>query len=315
MSRVDSLVNARSNVSVKFLEFTRVASKGQDIYAVFFEGEDEKYYSVRINNIRPDISWSGINSGGKSNVISLREKIRSHPTYCVSLCMFFVDADFDDNSSIMKFDDLYITPCYSIENLFITSEAFKRILNAEFGVSNSDESNQCFVKSVETFEHTKSCYLEAIQPFNTLIRELGFMEERGEMAFKLNINNINFNSLIHIKLESVEKLYDEKQPKSLFPDLQDDVNVSLKNSEEYFTNYPGELWFRGKQNLEFFMIFLSKLKEDRCKKENRTVFKNRGNVKLMMSKVNCISELSQYADTPVCLKVFLDKQNLHGVAA
>jgi hypothetical protein len=314
MSRVNSLVKARSNVSVKFLEFTRIASKGIDKYAIFFEGEDEKYYSVRINSIRPDISWSGINSGGKSNVISLREKIRSHSTYCVSLCLFFVDADFDDNSSIMKHDDFYITPCYSVENLFITNSAFKRILNAEFGVSDSHESNQCFVKSVETFERTKSCYLEAIEPFNTLIRELRFMEERGDIPFKLNISNINFDSLISITLEGAQKCYDEKNPRTLFPDLQDDINISLNNSKQYFTSYSGELWFRGKQNLEFFRIFLSKLKEDRCKKENRIVFKDKGNVKLNMSKANCISELSQYADTPVCLRTFLDKQNPQGVA-
>jgi len=315
MSRVNSLVKARSNLSVKFLEFTRIASKEKETYAVFFEGEDEKYYSVRINNIRPDISWSGINSGGKSNVINLREKIRAHSTYSDSLCMFFVDADFDDNSSVMKYYDLYVTPCYSVENLFITTEAFKRVLSAEFGISDSHESKECFVKVVETFDSIKSCYLEAILPFNALIRELRLMEKCGDISLKLNINNINFDSLIRINLEAVDKLYDENDPNSLFPDLQDDICISLQESEEYFNEFSGDLWFRGKQHLEFFRIFLSKLKEDRCKKSNRSIFKDKGNVKLLMSKANCISELSQYADTPMCLKSFLDKQSPPCVAA
>ncbi|MCH2559469.1 MAG: hypothetical protein MK005_19520 [Alcanivorax sp.] len=56
MSRVDLLVKARDNLSVKFMEFTRIASKKKSKYALFFEGEDEKYYSVRINSIRPDIA-------------------------------------------------------------------------------------------------------------------------------------------------------------------------------------------------------------------------------------------------------------------
>ena len=91
MSRVDVLVGARSNLSVKFLEFTRIVSKGRSKYALFFEGEDEKYYAVRVNNIRPDIEWRPVNCGGKSNVISLRNKVRSHPVYFDSLCMFFYD--------------------------------------------------------------------------------------------------------------------------------------------------------------------------------------------------------------------------------
>ncbi|HHT8313062.1 TPA: hypothetical protein ACT24S_002434 [Yersinia enterocolitica] len=66
MSRVDILTAARVTPSVKFLEFTRVySSKGKEYCVSFFEGEDAKYYTVRINNILPPQQFTSINCGGK----------------------------------------------------------------------------------------------------------------------------------------------------------------------------------------------------------------------------------------------------------
>jgi hypothetical protein len=314
MSRVNTLIKARGSLSVKFLEFTRIASKGK--HAIFFEGEDEKYYSIRISNIRPDIKWSGINGGGKSNVVELRQKIRAHEAYSTSSCMFFVDADFDDNSEIISLSDLYVTPCYSVENLYISTDAYLRILSAEFGINDSKEDELCYANSIKAFETTKSAYLNAIKPFNLLIRELRLMEKSGDLEGRLNINNIKFEDLVKIDLESAEKVYNEQKPSSLFPDLERNILINLNNSEKHFESLSGEQWFRGKQNLEFFRIFLEKLKTERCKKESpRQIFKDKGNVKLQISKGNCISELSQYADTPACLKEFLEAQQASSCAA
>ena len=308
MSRVNVLVEARDSLSVKFLEFTRVTSKGK--YAVFFEGEDEKYYSIRINTIRPDIKWSSINSGGKAKVLGLRKKIRAHETYRDAACLFFVDADFDDNSNLSIFDDIYVTPCYSVENLYISTDAYSRVLSAEFGINDSKENESCYANSLSIFEKIKAEYIKAIKPFNSLIRELRLMENRGDLEGRLNINNLKFEDLIRIDLNVVEKAYDEENPKSIFPELDEAISVDLNNSEHYFSNISGELWFRGKQNLEFFRVFLTKIKEDRVSKNSRQIFKDKGSVKLQMSKGNFISELSQYADTPQCLKEFLEMQNV-----
>lgn len=313
MSRVDVLVSSRDNLSVKFMEFTRIASRKR--YAAFFEGEDEKYYSIRINNIRPDIKWSAINSGGKSKVVELRRKVRSHNTYSNYPCMFFVDSDFDDNSKLTESDDVYITPCYSIENLFVSHDSLSRILSAEFGITDSHEDQACYEKAMYTFENTKNLYIEAIRPFNCLIRELRVLEQQGEVGGRLNINNLNFDDLVKVNLDSVTKIYDESRPKSIFHELPENFSVDLNNSADYFGSAPDLSWFRGKQNLEFFKIFLIRLKEDRCKKSHRLIFKNKSPVKLHLTKGNSISELSQYADTPACLKSYLESREQLSVAA
>lgn len=313
MSRVEKLKQSRDSLSVKFLEFTRIVSKGK--VAAFFEGEDEKYYSIRINTIRPDITWAGVNCKGKSNVIGIRERIKGHQTYEKYSCLFFVDSDFDDNQSLSELSDLYITPCYSIENLYFSQAAFARVLSAEFGVNDTCDEHECFEICMKKYNEIKSQYLTCIQGFNYLIKEIRLMESSSDSVGRLNINNVNIDDLVSIDLCRVTKEYLESSPNSIFPELAEDLVISYEKSKEYFKNRDGELWYRGKQNLDFYRVFLSKLKADRSRKNDREVFSNRGNVKLQLTKSNAISELSQYADTPSCLKCFLESFELDNQAA
>ncbi|QTH73004.1 DUF4435 domain-containing protein [Pseudoalteromonas xiamenensis] len=304
MSRVEELKKSRDSLSVKFLEFTRVVSKGK--VAVFFEGEDEKYYSIRINTICPSIVWAGVNCKGKSNVVDMRGRIRLHETYKNYSCLFFVDSDFDDNSALSGLPDIYTTPCYSVENLYVTDSAFARVLSSEFGVSETNDENMCFEACMSKYRDIKSQYINAIEGFNLLIREIRLMERTGDLVGRLNINNVSIDDLISIGFSGITKVYAELSPNTIFPELAEGLEINLEKSKEYFKDKNGEFWYRGKQNLDFFRIFLSKLKKDRCSKEGREIFQNKGNVKLQLTKSNVISELSQYAETPECLRVFLE---------
>ena len=315
MSRVELLTDSRNSLSVKFLEFTRIVSKHKGRVAIFFEGEDEKYYSARINSIRPDIEWTGVNCGGKSNVLKMREKVRSHMTYQSSACLFFVDSDFDKNKGEISHSDTYITPCYSIENLYFSERVLTRVLSAEFGLSDACENADCYKNAISFFNKTKTEYLEAIEQFNYIIRELRLMEKSGNLKTKLNLNNINFDSLVKIEIKSSQKIYNEKNVSEIFPEVPPGLYIDTEISKSHFSGLNPELWFRGKQHLEFMRLYISRLKEDRCKKESRVLFKEKGNVKLNLTKSNCISELSQYAETPRCLKDFLEEQSFNKIAA
>ncbi len=313
MTRVEKLKESTNSLSVKFLEFTRVTSKGR--MPAFFEGEDEKYYSIRIDNIRPDINWTGINCGGKANVVIMRERIKRHETYKNCSCLFFVDSDFDDNQELSRFHDLYVTPCYSIENLYFTESAFARVLSAEFGVNDTCSEHECFNQCMEKYRNLKNQYLEIIKEFNFLIREIRAMERSGVSVGRLNINNIGIDDLVSIDLSGVAKKYNENSPASIFPELSEELKINLDNSKEYFLGKHGEHWYRGKQHLDFYRIFLGKIKVDRCKKDGREIFQRKGNVKLQLTKSNTISELSQYADTPQCLRNFLQNFEVNSLAA
>lgn len=302
MSRVQNMAQARDNVSVKYHEFMRICSKNK--FPVFFEGEDEKYYSIRLDSLT-NLEWIGINTGGKKKVISLREKIKASEAYYDKKAFFFIDSDFDHNEEISKFTDVYLTPCYSVENLYISDSAFIKILRSEFNISEYDESSDCYLRAIQCFKERKREFLEAIMDFNLLIHYLRMKEASGELKTKLNLNNIDIDKLVSIGLTEVKKIYSLEKHRELFPELPENFELNLDISKSSFLNKNSEIIFRGKQNLDFFRAFILLLRQDRGKKSNREVFLKIGRTKLQLSKANTLSELSQYADTPNCLKEFL----------
>ncbi|MFW6496689.1 DUF4435 domain-containing protein [Acinetobacter baumannii] len=311
MSRVQAMAQARQNISVKYTEFMRIIAKNK--FPVCFEGEDEKYYSVRLSNLF-SLDWVGINCGGKSKVIGLRKKIRESEAYSKKKVLFFIDHDFDNNDEVREFNDIYITPCYSIENFYFSEEVFKRILKSEFNIGEYDENNTCYSNAINSFKKVKIDFINAITDFNNLIYFLRKKEVAGELHTNLNINNIDIDDLVGINLEGVEKKYNIREYRNIFPELPENLQIDLNYSIDYFQDKCKEKYFRGKQNLEFLRVFLTALKQDRGKKTDRKIFCEKGRVKLQLSKANIVSELSQYADTPVCLKEFLENDTWAEVA-
>lgn len=302
MSRVQSMAQARQNISVKYHEFMRVCSKNK--FPLCFEGEDEKYYSIRIDSLT-DLDWVGINCGGKNKVIALREKIKANESYKDKEVLFFIDSDFDTNEEVKDYQDFYITPCYSIENLYISNSAFIKILRSEFGISEFDDNSQCYFQVMDVFNNRKREFFESISDFNLLIHYLRMKESSGELKTKLNINNIELDKLVSISLTEVKKVYKLEEYHQIFTELPEDLDINLDISKPYFEGKDSETIFRGKQNLEFLRALIMLLKQDRGKKSNRELFLESGKVKLNLTKANVLSELSQYADTPNCLKQFL----------
>lgn len=310
MPSVESLVESRESPTVKFCEFMRIVSKGKDYIPAFFEGEDEKYYTGRLNTIRPDLDCPGINCGGKSIVIRLRNDIRKHPEYCAAACMFFVDADFDDNSNLKEHSDVYVTPCYSVENLYMSSSVFKKILSSEFGITEHGTDRDCFAKALAVYADRKKEFLSHISDFNYWVHAYRQMEKSSEVQKKLNINNIKLFSLVKISLDAVSQADERHKIDDLFSESDRTATIDLKSSVEHFRSISKEKWFRGKQNIEFLRQFILRLKQDRCEKSGRVVFEQKGNVKLNLTKANIISELSQYADTPDRLSAFLKRYEI-----
>lgn len=262
MSRVEMLSNSRDSGSVRFLEFTRIVSRNKQKIAVFFEGEDEKYYSIRINTFVPELSWSGIKCGGKAKVLEMKTKIEHHPTYKNHRCIYFIDSDFDDNTEHLDANNVYVTPCYSIENLYISDACFIRILNAEFGINDCCEEHEDFETCLKLFKTQKEKYLNEISNFNYMIRDIRQKENDKKSKSKLNINNIDFDKVIKVSLDDVISCYDKNNAKSVFPDLASDIEIDFDVHNTFFADKCSETWFRGKQHLEFLRVFLTNIKTD-----------------------------------------------------
>lgn len=99
----------------------------------FYEGEDGKYYDSRIRQ-KFDDQFITYSVGNKKEVLKLLRKITSTDLYNNVCTMFFVDRDYDE--SIAKdYKDLFETPCYSIENLYVQQECLLKLLQSEFGIN------------------------------------------------------------------------------------------------------------------------------------------------------------------------------------
>lgn len=163
----------------------------------FFEGEDRKYYYVRIkkySKISEDniISYS---CNGKEQVLKLYDMLKKE--YRDVEKMFFIDKDFDE---IKAQKELYITPCYSIENHYVTNEAFSNILRCEFGMNDIDSD---FKKCLHDFKNRKKTFNEEIKKLNAwLYYQKLKMHELG--IVNISYQNFKIKRIFDIKIDKLD---------------------------------------------------------------------------------------------------------------
>lgn len=280
--------------SVYFINFMKVVRNEK--IPVCFEGKDIQYYRSRLEQYLTE-DFGYIPCDGKSKVLELREEIKEHSDYKDELCLYFVDADFDDNSDICNKDDVYITPCYSIENLYISDKVFEKIISDEFGVNpNDDEQFDLFSKILSEYKARKREFFQCIEEFNFYVYLIKINQAN------LSYNDIKILNLVRIEVDSVIKNYTCISEVLKGIDLN---NFDLSMAQTHFSDKEPERHFRGKNNFHFLEKFLTKLQEDANKKDGRKIFPRKMSVSYTTQ--NLLSSYSKYAETPQCLIDFLSR--------
>lgn len=179
------------------------------------EGEDSKYYRVRIKSICDGKEPSFVICGGKKGVIETYESIKGVTEYNNCKLMVFVDKDFDDP---LNNTDIYETPCYSIENLYTTIGAFKSILTDELKIdedSDKDDYSTC----IELFVRNQFSFHSAATELNAWIacqRDLS----RSGIASRLNLNNKEnelMDRFFNVGVDQTSKVYSIRDIENIFP--------------------------------------------------------------------------------------------------
>lgn len=317
MSRVEKMIDSVNRSPVKYMEFTRIFAKKPKAAICFFEGEDVKYYGIRIQNLSNKCEWFPLECKGKKDVIDLYKTISEHTEYRVANALFFIDKDFDEPTGD-KHILIYETPCYSVENFYVTESCLSRVLNSEFKLTEFCEHAECYSNSMKKFVELREQFHNAVIYLNAWIKATRIIEKKSTNSTKLNLNNVKLNKIVTISLDGVSKKYKNDELSTIYktePELSKDQIQDALNS---FNNERLECVLRGKYEAEFVRIFINKLSKDR-NSIKPTIFKEKGNVKLHVSGKNFLSDLSQYADTPSCLVDFLkhhfnniaEKQTIH----
>lgn len=124
----------------------------------------------------------------------------------------------------------------------------------------------------------------------------------------MNLNNFSVEDFIEFDFYNVSAKYNQDSLNTFFPKLAPIPDSEIDVAKTLILEKDLTESLRGKFLLEFFRLFLEKVKVE-INNGSSQIVKTTKKTKLTLSKSNIISDLSQYAVTPNCLIGFL-KQNL-----
>ena len=304
-NRKEKMNSFKEEMTVIFRDYLKSRSVKKNSVQLIVEGKDDpKYYVTRFNNLL-NIDWNVTSVGGKNKVIALKEIIEKHRLYKKDKCYYFVDKDFDKKITM---DKVYCTPTYSIENFYLFPDSIKNTIISECGLSSSTLKNRHQI--IEYILNDYELYLRNFHQHRKTIK----------------INSVfKFIRLNQIKISSLDKVL---KIEIITSDIK---NIKLKHQSEYLTlrneniikykdflkhtDYQNLILeplenFRGKQQILFLKSYLKRLYEngDLSIKIFHT-FKVKIKLENPSMADKVLSNLSNYAHPPDCLKVFLSKIN------
>lgn len=149
------------NECVAFKLFVEEVGKyGKSHPYYFVEGYDMPYYAPRVNTFS-NTSGIFISCGGKKGVIAAFEFISAKPAYSTYKTLYFVDRDYDDNSSLSE--RIFVTDGYSVENYYASDTAIRTTFA---GICRIDKEREAELDAViSLYQHWKSKFLDATSLF------------------------------------------------------------------------------------------------------------------------------------------------------
>jgi hypothetical protein len=254
MERANMMREKRQSPSVDLLKLIKEIDLFDTTIVCVFEGEDAKYYGSRIDQYFHGYTRKNLSCKGKSNVLTLKNKVENNKEIQEAKIIFFIDKDFDDE---IHDTNLYCTPCYSIENLYADSNVLKLILTDELGLCefrHADIISQ-IINAYNKFEQV--CDIE-LSELNAWI--MSRVKENNENV-SLNLNNHDVETFITCTQEEIRKKYSLETLDSIFSidqkvcqDLLNSCRSTISSSELKHT-------CRGKYRLEYFRLYLLMLFE------------------------------------------------------
>lgn len=297
MNEVELLIQEKEkSTSTAFVRFILLSDKyKEEAFYYFVEGKDAPYYQYRIKS-QTEIEIIPIQCGGKSKVLEIFNLLKGRESYNKYKKGFFVDKDFDNNSLISS--DIYVTPCYSIENLYTQEYTIKEILKCEFNILPSD-AEYCNIIYLYRNEINQfhNCILEFTAWYSCL------KSKTSETGVSLDENFPK--DFIELKIGSIEKKYNLEDIENKYPDAIKVSREDIDANKITLNNDPHNS-LRGKYEMQFLYAFLIFLIDDANDKSKRKYCKKK--VKFNLNRSLLLSQLSQYAISPCCLKEYIKRR-------
>lgn len=258
----------------------------------FCEGKDDyKYYISKISNytIKNTVNYP---CGSKEEVLKVYELITNGSKKINDVeTLFFIDKDFDENTGID--DNIYITPCYSIENFYVMDETIENFLTGEININPILEE--------EEYEKAKAFYIEKRDEFiqKTALLNAWYSLQRRKSSTE---NYADLSAIKDVYSRRLRKGITLEKLKSLTYNFIEVSEEELKVEKERLLEQP-IYNFRGKYFEQFNYRILNEILTD--SNEAIHIFSKKRHTNISLGKDNMVSILSQYAYTPPCLKKYL----------
>lgn len=268
---------------------------------VFTEAEDDcRYYIERIKeytDFKDDEYIVKFPCSGKKAVLYTMEKIQKDKRSKAIKKCFFIDMDFDERQ--VENEELYETPCYAIENFYISNKVFGKILCHEFMMNTDDDD---YKKCMKDYSIRKNEFHKETLLFNA------WCACGKEQKYDLGLSGFKIEKFFnHITLEKIEVKNTINLDTIIknFPKINSVINdEKIQQKSELLRKNP-EYYFRGKFELEFLKSILNFLAN---KDESDLYLKNQ--ISKNKNIQDILSRYSKHADTPRCLVDFLEKYKL-----
>ena len=300
MSRKDKMNDEADCIEAIFLSYTQTKSS-QKMF-LFFEGTDDfKYYCPRISILCNEKEYKKYDCNGKQNVLRIYDMITNQTQKdSKTIKMFFVDKDFDDNSNIDN--EIYVTPTYSIENLYFTDIAIKKMILAEMGLSEHSKYDQV---------DFMTAYNYIIGYRNKIIKDMLY----GNACYSLQIKKSLGMGISKPNLTPIKR-YDEivkiLKPEDIESRIKGYIEISEAEIDTEYErlNSDSIRLIRGKYLFEKMPKCINKIVEESNKGVNHEghLFSKKRCMRLNTSESSLISDLSNYADTPKCLSEYIQER-------
>lgn len=284
-------------------EFTLSTKKFEDSLFCFFEGKDNAYYVPRIKKHNQEIY--SILCGGRDHVLGVHSLIRNHRVYDKYKKAYFIDRDFNHEVGVLS-PPVYETPCYAVENLYTSLEVFRQILQHEFHLSGTSDSDFkiCEVRYAKLQEEFHSAVLLFNAWYSCLI---DIRNSKGHQT-GVQLDEKFPKNFIEVTLDKVVMQYDINKIRETFSSAIEITQDELDKRINDFNRNPNKGFiFRGKYEMQFLIkvIQLMLQDSDRDKKlvQNKISFAFGDGSGL--NNLQAINIFSAYALTPQVLDDYL----------
>ena len=293
---IEKLRRERENANKLLIQYNKIRSRHESALVCSFEGYDDvTFYDTMFGKISANIRYVPYVCKGKDQVLQLRQILARNVAADSHLVRYFVDHDFDGLKGHPPGENLYVTPCYSIENLLVGQVVLEGLLRAEYRC-HDDYAAQDVEVIGKLFEDRVSEFISCMRDVNCWLHSartqgiiLGEMKDDIKKYLRISLKAITTNA----QAGELQVLIGYASA----PDVTK-LTASLPAFEalDPMKDWRGKFWFA------FFRKFLKFLKDDRGTK-NPQYFAQKASMSFAPDG-DIIRSLASMIAVPQCLHQF-----------